>query len=284
MSRFFFKWVLLPLSKWPLERLYRIAPVLRFLLHDLVRYRRSVVRMQLKKSFPDASPETLKEYENGFHAHLTDLILEIIKGFSISREEAVARCKVTNPELFEAMRVKGKNLILVGGHYNNWEMLALALPSQIPYEVKGIYKPLRNTFYNTVMKESREKYGLTLFTKSEFKSYIKDPGSKPQAIIFGADQSPTYSKNVYWMQFLNQKTPVAFGTEHYAREYDLAVLYGKITKVRRGYYSLTFSLITDTPATATYGSVTEAHTRILEASILENPRFWIWTHKRWKRR
>lgn len=284
MSRFFFLWFLLPLSKWPLERLYRLAPLLRFLLHTGLRYRRSVVQMQLRNSFPDASTKTLKDYETGFYAHLTDLILEIIKGFSISREEAVERCRVTNPELFEEMRAKGKNLILVGGHYNNWEMLALALPSQIPYKVKGIYKPLRNTFFNTVMKESREKYGLTLFTKSEFKHFIKDPGSKRHAIIFGADQSPTYSKNVYWMQFLNQKTPVAFGTEYYAREYDLTVLYGKITKTKRGYYDLTFSLITETPATATYGTITEAHTRILEASILHNPRLWIWTHKRWKRR
>ena len=43
---------------------------------------------------------------------------------------------------------KGQNVILAGGHYNNWEMLAVALDSQVKHNIIGIYRPLTNKFYD----------------------------------------------------------------------------------------------------------------------------------------
>lgn len=283
MNRLLFYGLVLPLSKWPLERLYGLSKPLYFLLYHVFRYRRSMVRKQLTTSFPTKSITEIEEVEKGFYRHLTDLMLEAVKGFSITQDEAISRCRLTNPELLESLFAQKRNLILVGGHYNNWELLALALPAQTPYQVKGLYRRLSNTFWDKQIKDSRSKYGLEMLTKSEFKTWIEAPKNAPFAIIFGADQSPTYAKKVHWMNFLNQRTAVAFGTEYYAKKYDLVVLYGAIEKVGRGYYTLTFQLVTDTPQSAAHGKITEAHTQVLEAFIQDDPRFWIWTHARWKR-
>ncbi len=68
-----------------------------------------------------------------------------------------------------------------------------------------------------------------------------------------------------------------------ANEFDLAVVYFTIHKVKRGYYSLELKLLSDKPKTLDYGYLTSAHTTLLEKDILLNPSHWLWSHKRWKR-
>ena len=37
------------------------------------------------------------------------------------------------------------------------------------------------------------------------------------------------------------------------------------------------------PNTLQWGGITEWHTKKLEELIHENPAYWLWSHKRWKR-
>ena len=85
------------------------------------------------------------------------------------------------------------------------------------------------------------------------------------------------------MNFLNQETAVLFGTEQMAHEYDLAVVFFVLHKIKRGKYNLELKLITDNPRKLEWGEITEKHARLLENEINNNPEFWIWSHKRWKR-
>jgi KDO2-lipid IV(A) lauroyltransferase len=102
--------------------------------------------------------------------------------------------------------------------------------------------------------------------------------------IFGADQSPTYSKNVHWTNFLNQDTAVALGTERFAKKYNIPVVFCSIIKLKRGIYTAELSVLTDTPHNTKDGEITELHTSTLEKQINTQPEFWLWTHKRWKRK
>jgi KDO2-lipid IV(A) lauroyltransferase len=53
-------------------------------------------------------------------------------------------------------------------------------------------------------------------------------------------------------------------------------------KVSRGHYLVEFELVNENPATTAYGEITEAHTRMLERDILQEPEYWLWSHRRWK--
>ena len=84
------------------------------------------------------------------------------------------------------------------------------------------------------MLESRTKFGIKMVTTKDSARYFEQESRDNTAIIFGADQSPTYNKNVVWTHFLNQETALAFGTERYAKKYDYPVLYGAIQRTKRG--------------------------------------------------
>jgi KDO2-lipid IV(A) lauroyltransferase len=116
-----------------------------------------------------------------------------------------------------------------------------------------------------------------------FKDEIKKYNDKPVAILTLGDKSPGDARKSYWMEFLHQPTAVLFGTEQMAHSNDFAVVFFINRKVKRGYYEMQLSLITDNPSSCEWGEITEKHTHLLEKEIKTNPAFWIWSHKRWKR-
>jgi len=78
------------------------------------------------------------------------------------------------------------------------------------------------------------------------------------------------------------KVPVYTGSERLARELNIPLVFGKIKRVKRGYYELEFKLITDQPKTTAVNEITDIYTEWLEEQIKEDPTQYFWTHKRFK--
>lgn len=281
-SKILYYIVLLPISKLPYPLLYLLSNFVFFLMYRVVGYRKKVVLKNIKASFPEKSDEEHLKIMVDFYRHFCDLITESVKGFSLKKEEALKRMELVNPEVANHFFEKGQDVIFVGGHYNNWEIFAIAAGLQMKHIPVGIYKPLSDKYMDKKMKESREKYRLKMCATHDVKKFIGEKQEKPKATIFAIDQSPSNPKKSYWMNFLNQETPVLYGAEKYAKELDLPVIFGKIEKVKRGHYKTTLKLLCDNPTEQPYGYIMQLATKELEKDIIEHPQYWLWTHKRWK--
>jgi KDO2-lipid IV(A) lauroyltransferase len=101
------------------------------------------------------------------------------------------------------------------------------------------------------------------------------------ATAFIADQTAS-PENAYWTIFLNQDTPVFRGTESIAKKLGFPVVYLNIKRLQRGYYKIFAEMLFEKPELTESGEISETHTRKLEQNILENPQFWLWSHRRWK--
>lgn len=285
MSKILYYLILKPISLLPMWILYRISDCFAFLFRTIIPYRKDVIMTNLRHSFPNKSEKEILDIRNKFYNHFCDLIVESIKTFSISRKAALKMLKVMNPEVMDKYYDMGQHVVLAAGHYANWEIGAVAGSMYTKHILNGLYSPLKDEFLNQKITESRCAFGTEIINKHTFGAFIKAlTNTRLYAISFIADQSATYSKNVYWTQFLNQDTAVMFGTEKYAKMLNLPVLYGFVRKPRRGYYELTYQLITETPNDVPHGYITEAHTKLLEQEIERRPEMWLWTHRRWKRK
>ena len=274
-----------PLSLLPLPVLHGVSTFLYFPVYYLFGIRKKVVYRNLNNSFPDKPAEEIEEIAKKFYRHFCDIIIESLKLFSISKEELVNRCKFVNPELLNDYYDKGQSILICAGHYNNWEMFAKSCNLQMKHQAVGIYTPLNNAFFEKKFAESRGIHGVVLLPKREVKDYFTATKDLIKAVIFGTDQSPSgRTKRAYWTTFLNQETAVVFGTEKYAREYNYPVIYASVSKSKRGYYEISFETIIENPADTEHGEITEKHTRILERQIIDQPEYYLWTHKRWKRK
>ncbi|MBI3543711.1 MAG: lysophospholipid acyltransferase family protein [Deltaproteobacteria bacterium] len=280
--KFVYYAVFIPLSHLPLWALYRLSDVAFFAMYYVVGYRKRVVVENLRSSFPEKSPAEIESLARKFFAHLCDLIVESIKGSSISEAEIARRHRYTNPGLLAEYHAKGKSLSILGAHYGNWEWVALSLPLVTRYKTHGIFQTLNNEFMNRTIKASRERNGMKLISTKEVSRTLRDSTGELITMGYIADQSPARTSRHHWIKFLGQDTPANFGYERFAREYDTPVLYLNVTKVGRGYYECTFHPVTDEPAKLAEGALAEQFMRQLEGVIRKQPEYWLWSHRRWK--
>ena len=78
--------------------------------------------------------------------------------------------------------------------------------------------------------------------------------------------------------------PVFNGPETLARKLNLAVLFAKVSKIKRGRYSLEFVTISENGGLTEENEITDTFLRLTEARIKEKPQYYLWTHRRWKHR
>lgn len=273
----------LPFSYLPLPVMYLFTDLFYLLFITVVPYRKAVIEKNLRNSFPEMSDKEIKRLRNKFYRHLTDLLAEGIKNLTISERSIKKRFKVTNPEIMERFFDKKRDVIVVSGHYNNWEWMVSSMPLQFPHEAVGIGMPLSSGFWDKKLNARRSRFGMHVVHAKNYKQELEHLKDKTKAVLVLTDQSPGDSLKSYWTRFLNQETAVLFGAEMIANELDYAVVYYTNCKVKRGYYELTLQVITEEPRSLAWGELTEKHTQLLEKDILNQPENWLWSHKRWKR-
>lgn len=284
-SKFIYYFILIPMSHLPMTLLYLFSSFFKYLLFYLIPYRKKVVMGNLNRCFPEKSKREINTIGLAFYGHLCDLIVESIKLFTISEKEIRERFVFNNAEILDEFYKSGQSIVLVGGHYNNWEMLAVSCALHMKHLAIGIYNPLNNVFFNEKFTQSRTKYGLKMITTKDTFRFFASKHEIPYSVFFGSDQSPTYSKNVFWTDFLGQDTAVAAGVEVLAKKYNHPVIYGKINKVKRGYFTFDLEVLFESPKDIEeVGLITKTFTHKIEAQILEKPEYWLWSHKRWKRK
>ncbi len=271
------------ISLLPFKALYVLSDVLEFLIFGVIGYRLKVVRENLRKSFPEKSPEELKQIELEFRQWFCDLVLETIKTLTISPQEVLRRVSVEGTDVLKQYHEAGRSIILVMGHWGNWE-LGGARFSQLPYHhLYVIYHPLENKHFDRLMQRMRTRLGNGLYPMQDTVRMMLHDRGQLTATAFIADQTPS-PEHAYWTTFLHQATPVFWGKEKIARKLNYPIIYIGIDRPKRGHYTMRFELLEDEPKSTADGAISEQHTQRLEEDIRKHPAIWLWTHRRWKHR
>ncbi len=283
MAKFAYYCLVIPISYLPLRILYLFTDFFYLLLITIIPYRKKVIEENIERSFPNVSKNERAKIKRQFYRHFCDLLAEGIKNLTISKGSLSKRFLVKNPEVMYQLYNQKKSVVLVSGHYNNWEWLITAQNFLFPHKAMGIGMPMTSKFWDKKINERRMRFGMNVIHSKNFKEEIEKNLHHPIAVLTLGDQSPGDSSKSYWMDFLHQKTAIAFGTELMAHQFDFAVVYFATRKIKRGYYEMELFLITENASSTEWGEITEAHTHLLEKEIIKNPAYWIWSHKRWKR-
>lgn len=283
MAKFAYYIFVFPLSYLPLVILYLFTDFFYLLLISIIPYRKKVIVQNINRSFPNASEQEKKRIKRRFYRHLTQLLAESVKGLSISENELKRRVSVENPEIMDQLFQSNKNVLLVSGHYNNWEWVILSQALLFKHKALGIGMPMTSKFWDEKVNQRRSRFGMKVVHAKNYKVALNDNPNELKSVLVLSDQSPGDSLKSYWTTFLNQETPVLFGAELMAHQLNYAVVFYALRKVKRGKYEMELKLITENPKQMSWGEITEAHTKMLEREIVSKPEFWLWSHKRWKR-
>lgn len=286
LAYFGFRFIQLLLRILPFFCVYCIAAFLYFFLAYVFQYRKEVINRNLKAAFPEKTEQERKKIRRKFYRYFADLFLEVGKGYQMSRKQADKRFYIENPELLQDFYDKGQSVMLLAGHFNNWEWMTNSFTRASKHSWHVIYKPLKNNKrIDSFVKRSRERHGFNLVslknTGMMFRKSARD--EKPSAFVFVADQSPVQLDKAYWLHFLNQITGFIHGPEVYSKLFDLPLIYFEIIMEKRGYYRICFKLLAEKPKEMEEGHLTHLYAKALESSILKQNERWLWSHRRWKR-
>ena len=197
--------LVLPISLLPLPILYLFSDILYLIIYKGIGYRKAVVFTNLKKSFPEKSEKEIIQIKTDFFKHFFDLIVEIIKMISAGKSFLNKRVTITNAELINNYAEKNQTIILVFGHFNNWEWVGQKLSISAKQKVVGIYKPLNNTSFDSLLKKARTKFGAIAVSMEESMRYILNTKTETQIIGIIADQNPVVNPSTKWHPFLEEK-------------------------------------------------------------------------------
>jgi KDO2-lipid IV(A) lauroyltransferase len=275
------------ISILPFKILYGVSDLLCLLLFRVFKYRKQIVLTNLKNAFPDKSDAEINQTCRDFYQYFCDLILETIKTLTVGDRALQKHIRVKDMDVLDTYFRKGQSLILVLGHFGSWELAGARYSLEVRkkqniHPLIVIYHPLKNVHFNRLLYYMRTHHGTGLYKGKEALKNMEADQGKLTVTAFIADQTPSRTHNVYWTSFLNQDTPVYFGTEVAAKRFDYPVVYFYIKRIKRGQYEMSAELLVKHPRDTKEGEITEIHTRRLEKDIIAQPEIWLWTHRRWK--
>lgn len=248
---------------------------LGFVIGDIFRYRYRVSLQNLARAFPTASYAEISQQHRLFYRNIARVLTE-----SLCPSIQQLEMEGTSIDQLRMAQTTGKPIILLTGHYGNWEVLN-KLPLQLGAPVQALYKPLKSKFWDRMFRKIRCTNGIRLLPAQQASRILIREKEQQHITIFIADQFPGKNKGLA-IDFLSQDTHMFMGAEQLAKRLDAAVFYLELHPKDTRRWSVSLQKICTQASQTTDGQITESYTRKLEDSIRQDPSWWLWTHKRWK--
>jgi len=273
-------------SLLPLWYFYFISDCAYLVGCKICGYRKRVITNNLKKSFPEKTDKEIIRIRNRFYRNFCDWLVESIKGQTMRKSNFMKRVIVTGGmDIIHDMISQKKSIISMNAHFFNWEWLCV-MTEYYPraYKMLTVFQPANNVEFSDVQNRLRERFGCITIPMANTLSVVARNYQKNILGIhyFFADQSPP-PNNPFWTTFLNQETSFYLGSEKIASKFDFGVVYLDMYKPRRGYYEVSFKLISNNAKESKEYEITRKYVKLLEEHIRKHPENWLWSHRRWKR-
>lgn len=270
-------------GKLPYKVQFLLSDLIRWVLYGLVRYRREVVRTNLRNSFPEKSDAELREIERRFYKHLADVFIETLSLTSVSEKQIRKRMKYLN--LDQLMQwTQGRSWVSAMAHYGSWEYTINFDLYRTHDNTLAVYRPLSDKGADRFYRKIRSRFGVIPVPMHEVGREMvrRNRAGSHVALALIADQTPAWPEIQNWTLFLGRWTPFFTGTEKMALKMHAPVTFLDVRKTRRGYYEVRFDLIYDGDEQVAEGEITRRYAERLEQMIRTRPELWMWSHRRWK--
>lgn len=242
----------------------------------------------LRRSFPDMSDREREVLARRSMQQLFMLFVEILFTTRLVHLDTLWQyVELENfREVLELLLRRNQGLLLLTGHYGNWEILGYVLAT-MGFETTSIARPLDNPYVNEWLLGVREKKGQRIIAKKGATSEVTEVLGKHGAVGFIADQNAG-SKGIF-VDFFGRKASTYKSIGLLAMEYKVPVVIGYARRIDdRFHFHVAAETIIypeewenqDDPLRY----ITQRYTRAIEDFVRRDPGQYLWVHRRWKSR
>ncbi|WP_328799328.1 lysophospholipid acyltransferase family protein [Sediminihaliea albiluteola] len=272
------------ISRLPFPLLYALAWLAYLLLYYVVGYRKSVVKQNLSRAFPEKSSTEISALSKQFYRRFTQVALEIVKARRMTEADFAERMVVRNPEFIEQLTENfTRSAIILTVHQGNWEWMLHGASTSLGIPIDPVYKPLHNPTTDRLIYDIRRRFGGRPLAMADAARDILRRRREFRLFVMVADQSPIRNERGYWSSFMNQEAAFYLGAESIAQMTQFPVAFVQCHRVRTGYYEMEFHHLASPPYEKGSHNIIDAYIKAAEAAIRNEPESWLWSNRRWKR-
>ena len=189
-----------------------------------------------------------------------------------------------NVEHAKWLMQEGKGLILVTGHYGNFEILGYIM-GLFGFDLSSVARPLDNKHLDQYIRGIREKHGQKIIDKKGAANLMSQVGSQGASLGLIADQDA--GKKGLFVDFFGRPTSTFKSIAVMAAVHNMPVAVGYSRRIDNQYrFEIGVKRIIFPEEWTTKKDpirwITEQYTGTIEAIVREDPTQYWWVHRRWK--
>ena len=280
--------VSIAMHMFPVDTNLQTAKLLGSLLYAVDRRHRERALANLRRSFPEMSEARRRQLARRSMQQMIMLFVEVLFTTRLIRFDTWARYIELNNfrEVVDLLTRRDSGLILLTGHYGNWEILGYMLAT-LGFETLSIARPLDNRYLSRFLFGVREKTGQKIIAKQGATPQITAALDDHGAVGFIADQNAG-PKGIF-VDFFGRKASTYKSIGLLAMEYRVPVVIGYARRIRdRFHFEVGVQEIIHPGEWVNEGDplryITQRYTSAIEAIVRQDPGQYWWVHRRWKTR
>lgn len=247
--------------------------------------RKRVVERQIAAAFPELSPKEVIDLARESYRHLGRSSIETALLGSLGKQGLTRLVDtVEGWEMLEQALARGKGVVLVTGHFGNWELGGAYIAAQgVPLDAIG--RGMANPLFDAYLTSAREEMGITVVHDSDAVRRTPRSLRAGRAVGFVADQGVLGLASTF-VPFFGRPAKTPRGAAVFALRFDVPVLFVVAIRKPNGRYRLVLERVEITGTgdkDRDVDAIVARYTELLEKWVRVAPEQYFWQHRRWKR-
>jgi KDO2-lipid IV(A) lauroyltransferase len=239
----------------------------------------------LRASFPQKSEQWVWETGRRSFEHIVMLAIDVL--FTprlVKRYNWRNYSQYKNVERTKWLMQEGRGLLIVGGHYSNFEIVGY-LMGLFGFNVYSIARPLDNKFINKHLYEVRRRMGQKIIDKKGAAELMGKTALSGATLCFIADQDA--GKKGIFVDFFGRKASTYKSIGLIAATNNIPIVVGYSRRLgNRFFFEMGVNRIIFPEEWAEKDDplewITAEYTKAIENFVREDPSQYWWLHRRWK--
>ncbi len=259
------------------------------LIYHLLPIRRGTVMANLRRVFGGrVSDDEIVRIAQAYYAHVARFLGEFIAFPFMPAAARARRARVENEEAILRAAALGRGVLVLTGHFGNWEFTVASAIAHFPQYRDRFYflrRPLNPPLLDTLVVRRFERAGIKVIPKRGSLDSILERLAACDAVVFILDQHAGGRDGVR-VDFFGTPASTFRSLAIIALTTGAPVVPAAAFRDGDGRHVLRFEEALPAIILADHDEAiranTQAYNDALEALLLRHPEQWFWMHRRWK--
>ncbi len=265
------------------------VPLAGRVLYRMLPFRHRVVLENLRRVYgATLADEEIVALAQAHYGHLWRLAGEFLRFRWLSRERQLALVRIENLDAFVAAYEQGKGVLLLTGHFGNWEVATVAGIGSFPH-MRGrfhfVRRALKPDWLDRLVTRRFLAAGFGVLPKRGSLDAMLDRLAHGDAIVFAFDQHASPPDGIA-VDFFGTPAWTFKSLAIIALATGAPVVPATSWREPDGRHVLRFEApipaVEHASTTEAIRLTTRAYNAVLERLVLRRPEQWYWVHRRWK--